>query len=93
MAAMIAGFQVDFVWLLQAVMNERYFNVTTTYPVPCMIFYICRSAGVPIWPLISSRPLWALLISASSGMRPMSWLHAEGPVQSCLDLVTIWLRW
>ena len=49
MAAMIAGFQVDFVWLLQAVMNERYFNVTTTYPFPCMIFSLYRSASVPIW--------------------------------------------
>ena len=43
------GFEVDFVWLLQAVMHERAFKVTTTYPFPCMIFSLCRSAGVPIW--------------------------------------------
>ena len=49
MAAMIAGFEVDFAWLLQAVMHERAFKVTTTYPFPCMIFSLCRSAGVPIW--------------------------------------------
>ena len=49
MAAMIAGFEVDFAWLLQAVMQERDFKVTTTYPFPCMIFSLCRSAGVPIW--------------------------------------------
>ena len=24
-------------------------GVTTTYPFPCMIFALCRSAGVPIW--------------------------------------------
>ena len=48
-AAMIARFQVDFAWLLQAVMHERAFKVTTTYPFPCMIFAICRTAGVPIW--------------------------------------------
>ena len=30
-------------------MHERYFKVTTTYPFPCMIFSLCRSAGVPIW--------------------------------------------
>ena len=48
-AAMIAGFEVDFAWLLQAVMHERSFKVTTTYPFPCMIFALCRSAGVPIW--------------------------------------------
>ena len=43
-AAMIAGFEVDFVWLLQAVMHERAFKVTTTFPFPCMIFSLCRSA-------------------------------------------------
>ena len=32
MAAMIRGFEVDFAWLLQAVMHERAFKVTTTYP-------------------------------------------------------------
>ena len=47
MAAMIAGFEVDFTWLLQADMYERAFKVTTTYPFPCMIFALCRSAGVP----------------------------------------------
>ena len=49
MAAMIAGFEVDFAWLLQAVMHERAFKVKTTYPFLCMIFSLCRSAGVPIW--------------------------------------------
>ena len=49
MAAMIVGFEVDFPWLLRAVMHERDFKVTTTYPFPCMIFSLCRSAGVPIW--------------------------------------------
>ena len=49
MAAMIAGFEVDYLWLLQAVLHERAFKVTTTYPFPCMIFSLCRSAGVPIW--------------------------------------------
>ena len=46
MAAMKAGFEVDFAWLLHAVMHERDFKVTTTYPFPCMIFSLCRSAGV-----------------------------------------------
>ena len=49
MAAMIAGFEVYFAWLLQAVMHERSFKVTTNYPFPCMIFFLCRSAGVPKW--------------------------------------------
>ena len=91
MAAMIAGFEVDFAWLLQAVMHERVFKVTTTYPFPCMIFSLCGSAGVTIWHIDQLKTHWELLMSASSGMRPMSWLHVEGPVQSCLHLVTIWL--
>ena len=49
MAAMIDRFEVDFAWLLQAVMNERAFKFTTTYPFSCMIFALCRSAGEPIW--------------------------------------------
>ena len=49
MAAMIAGFEMDFAWLLQAVMHKRDFKVRTIYPFPCMIFSLCRSAGVPIW--------------------------------------------
>ena len=43
----IAGFEVDFAWLLQEVMHERAFKVTTTYTLSCMIFALCRSAGVP----------------------------------------------
>ena len=38
MEAMIDGFAVDFVWLLQAVLQERDFKVSTTYHFPCMIF-------------------------------------------------------
>ena len=49
MEAMIAGFKVDIACLLQAVMHERTFKVTTIYPFLCMIFALCRSAGVPIW--------------------------------------------
>ena len=49
MAAMIAELEVDFAWLLQAVMHERAFKVTTTYLFPCMIFALCRTAGMPIW--------------------------------------------
>ena len=37
-AAMVVGFEVDFAWLLQAVIHERDFKATTTYPFPCMIF-------------------------------------------------------
>ena len=49
MAAMIERFKVDFAWLLQVVIHERAFMVTTTYPFPCMVFAWCRSSVVPIW--------------------------------------------
>ena len=35
MAVIIARFEVDFAWLLQAVMYERDLKVTTTYLFPC----------------------------------------------------------
>ena len=64
MAAMIDGFEVDFTWILQAVMHERAFKVTTTYPFSCMIFSVCRSAGVPIWHIDQLRtPLCTVDIS------------------------------
>ena len=49
MESIMAGFEVDFAWLLQVVMHERSFKVTTTYPFTCMVFSLCRSACVPIW--------------------------------------------
>ena len=49
MEVMIAGFEVDIAWLLQEFMHERAFKDITTYPFPCMIFALYRSAGVFIW--------------------------------------------
>ena len=46
---MIARLEVDFALLLQAVMHQRAFKVTTTYLFPCIVFSLCRSAGVPFW--------------------------------------------
>ena len=40
---------MDFAWLLQAVMHERSFKDTTSYTFPCMVFALCRLAGVPVW--------------------------------------------
>ena len=78
---MIAEFEVDFAWLLQAVMHERAFKVTTTYPFPCMIFSLCRSAGVPIWHVDQLK----------TPMNTVYVPHTEGPVQSFPHLLTILL--
>ena len=61
----IAGFEVDFAWLLEVVMHERAFKVTTTYLFPCMIFLSIGPQVCLYGTLISSRPLWGLLIPAS----------------------------
>ena len=49
MAAMISGFNVYFWCLLQAVMHERDFKDTTTYPLWWMFFSLCRLEGVGVW--------------------------------------------
>ena len=53
---MIAGFEVDFTWLLPAVMHKRDLKVMTTYPFPCVVFSLCRSAGVPIRHIDQMKP-------------------------------------
>ena len=52
MAAIILWFEVDFAWLLQAVMHESAFKVTTIYSFACMVFSLCRLAGVPVWHIV-----------------------------------------
>ena len=84
MAAMIAGFEVDFAWLLQAVMHERAFKVTTTYPFPCKIFSLYRSAGVPIWHIDHLKtPLGTidigLIRDEANELSPRRWPYPELP--------------
>ena len=66
MAEMIAGFEVDIAWLLQAVIHERDFKVTTTYPFPCLIFLSTGPQVCLYGTLISSRPRRELWMSALS---------------------------
>ena len=89
MAAMIAGFEVDFAWLLQKVMHERDFKVTTTYPFPRMIFSLCRSAGVPIWHVDQLKSPHGIVDVGLIRDETNELLHAESPVQSCPHLL-IW---
>ena len=49
METMVVGFEVDFAWILQEVINEGAFKYTTTYPFLCMIIEFLRFAGVPVW--------------------------------------------
>lgn len=42
---MVAGFEVDFSRLLVAVIHERGFEASTTYPFPYMNFELYRAAG------------------------------------------------
>ena len=91
MEAMIAGFEVDFVWLLQAVMHKRAFKVTTTYSFPCMMFSLSISAGVPIWHIDQLKtPMGTvdvgLIRDEANELAPRRGPHLELP-----PLVTIWM--
>uniref|UniRef100_M1DFS1 Integrase core domain containing protein n=1 Tax=Solanum tuberosum TaxID=4113 RepID=M1DFS1_SOLTU len=46
-AALVAGFEIDFARMLIAEIHERAFKASTTYPFPCLIFQLCRDSGVP----------------------------------------------
>ena len=48
MAAIVAGFEVDFAWMLQAVMHVRAFKTTSTYPFVCMVIKLYRSVRVTV---------------------------------------------
>ena len=91
MAAMIAEFEVDFAWLLQAVQHKRAFKVTTTYPFPCMNFSLCRSAGVPIWHVHQLKTQLGtvdigFIRDEANELAPRRGPHPELP-----PLVTIWM--
>ena len=84
MATMIERSEVDFSFLLQAVMHERDFKLITTYPFPCMIFSLWRSAGVPIWHIDQLKtPLGTIDISlirdVADELSPRRWPHQELP--------------
>uniref|UniRef100_M1DUI5 Integrase core domain containing protein n=1 Tax=Solanum tuberosum TaxID=4113 RepID=M1DUI5_SOLTU len=49
LATLVAGLAIGFARILIALIHERAFKTTTTLPFPCLIFHICRAAGVPIW--------------------------------------------
>ena len=77
-------FEVDFVWLLQAVMHKRAFKVTTTFRFPWMIYSLCRSAGVPIWHIDQLKtPLGAVDIALigdeANELAPRIGPHPEFP--------------
>ena len=87
MAAMIVGFEVDFcVASIGGHAGEGFqgHNYLAFSVHNIFLLQVCPSGT-----LISSRLHWALLILTLLGMRTMSWLHEEGPVQSCLHLVKI----
>ena len=75
---------MDFAWLLHAFMHEKPFKVTTTYPFPCMIYSLCRSAGVPIWYVDQIQtPLSTvdigLIMDEANAFAPRRGTHQEMP--------------
>ena len=91
MAVMIARFEVDLAWLLQVAMHERAFKVTTTYPFPCMIFSLCRSAGVPIWHIDQFKTSLGPVDIGLNRDKANELVNAEGPFPELPPLGEIWL--
>lgn len=55
---LVDGLEVDFSRLLIFVIHERDFKASITYLFQCMVYPLCRDAGMPIWqrcPLYSYR--------------------------------------
>uniref|UniRef100_M1DK89 Integrase core domain containing protein n=1 Tax=Solanum tuberosum TaxID=4113 RepID=M1DK89_SOLTU len=48
-AALVAGFEINFARMLLAQIHERAFKTSTTYPFSCLIFQLCKDSGVLIW--------------------------------------------
>ena len=51
----MSGLEIYFAKLLISVIHERAFKTSTTYPLACMIFQLCRDARVSICNLYSLR--------------------------------------
>ena len=49
LATLVVGLEIDVAKSLISVIHKRDFKFSTTYPFPCMIYQLCRDAGVPIW--------------------------------------------
>ena len=84
MAAIIAVFEVAFDLILQVVMHERAFRVTTTYTFPCMIFSLCRSVGVPICHIDKLKTLKGTVViglirDEATKLAPRRGTHPEVP--------------
>lgn len=45
---MVVGLQIDYVSVLITVIHDMGFKSSTTYPLACLIFHMCRKARVSI---------------------------------------------
>lgn len=45
---MVEGFKIDYARLLITVIRERDFKTSTIHPLACLIFQLCKEAGVEI---------------------------------------------
>ena len=48
-ASLVAMLEIDLSRLLIFVIHERAFKTSTIYPFACVIFQLCRDAGVSLW--------------------------------------------
>lgn len=49
--------EIDFTMFLIMVIHKRSFKTSNTYLFACLIFYLCRDVGVPVWHCDTFRTL------------------------------------
>lgn len=45
---MVSWIEINFAKIFLVVIHEREFKTSTTYPFPCLIFWLSKDVGVPI---------------------------------------------
>lgn len=45
-ACLMARYEIDFIWCIITEIHERALQCTTTVPLPCLIFRLCRDSTV-----------------------------------------------
>ena len=91
-ADIVAWLEIDYARVLKSVMHERAFKTSTNYSFACLIFTLCREAGVPIWHFNTLRHLTGMVDIGLIRDEANIELHGEGTLLRCLYLERIWWR-
>ena len=64
------------------VIHERDFKDTTTYPLPSMVFTLCKSAGLAVWHIdviktLPSQVDIGIVLNEATELAPNKWPRIE----------------